>query len=115
MPPKSKAQKTDASQQAGLLPLAILSLPVGAVAGLVGTLFQLALDRANAIRNALAASAHGYSLVGFVTLVALAALATATAAWLVRRFSPRASGSGIPHVEAVLEQALPPAPPLLIP
>src|SRR5262249_33308185 len=36
-------------------------------------------------------------------------------AWLVRRFSPSASGSGIPHVEAVLSGELPPATPRLIP
>jgi chloride channel protein, CIC family len=42
------------------------------------------------------------------------AAAVAIAAWLVRRFSPPASGSGIPHVEAVLNQELPPAPPRLI-
>ena len=38
------------------------------------------------------------------------ALAAAIAAWLVRQFSPQASGSGIPHVEAVLEGELPQAP-----
>jgi chloride channel protein, CIC family len=29
---------------------------------------------------------------------------------MVRRFSPQASGSGIPHVEAVLREEIPPAP-----
>jgi CIC family chloride channel protein len=33
----------------------------------------------------------------------------------VRRFAPHASGSGIPHVEAVLKEELPPAPVLLVP
>ena len=37
------------------------------------------------------------------------------AAWLVRRHSPQAAGSGIPHVEAVLNGELPPAPFRLIP
>ena len=41
-------------------------------------------------------------------------MAVAVAAWLVLRFSPYASGSGIPHVEAALDQQLPPAPPHLI-
>ena len=36
-------------------------------------------------------------------------------AWLVRRFAPFASGSGIPHVEAVLLEELPQAPSRLIP
>ena len=37
------------------------------------------------------------------------------AAWLVRRYSPQAAGSGIPHVEAVLNRELPQAPFLIIP
>jgi len=115
MPPNSKARTTKTAESGGLLSLALLSLPVGAVAGLVGALFQLTLNRANSLRNGLAEWAHGYSGFGLLVLVGLTALATAVAAWLVRRFAPRASGSGIPHVEAVLEEALPPAPPWLIP
>jgi CIC family chloride channel protein len=38
------------------------------------------------------------------------AAAVALAAWMVRRIEPHASGSGIPHVEAVLHGDLPPAP-----
>ena len=41
--------------------------------------------------------------------------AAAIAAWLVRRFSPQAAGSGIPHVEAVLNNELPPASFWLVP
>ena len=48
-------------------------------------------------------------------VVAACAGATAVAAWLVRRFSPQAEGSGIPNVEAVLRGELPPAPYRLIP
>lgn len=48
-------------------------------------------------------------------VVAGCAGATALAAWLVRRFSPHASGSGIPHVEAVLRRELPQARYRLIP
>jgi H+/Cl- antiporter ClcA len=40
---------------------------------------------------------------------------SAIAAWLVRRYAPYASGSGIPHVEAVLNQELPQAPFSLVP
>src|SRR5262249_36344596 len=51
---------------------------------------------------------------GLLLVVAACASATAVAAWLVRRFSPHASGSGIPHVEAVLREELPYAPSRLI-
>ncbi len=48
-------------------------------------------------------------------MMGLAALAAALAALLVRRLSPAAIGSGIPHVEAVIAVQLPPAPIALLP
>jgi CIC family chloride channel protein len=100
----------------GSLPaLAALALVAGAAAGLVGALFRVSLEWADAWRDALLGWAHGYGALGFVLVVMAGGAATALAAWLVRRFSPHASGSGIPHVEAVLKQELPPAPFLLIP
>ncbi|TAI59601.1 ClC family H(+)/Cl(-) exchange transporter, partial [Bradyrhizobium sp. Leo170] len=48
-------------------------------------------------------------------VVGACAGATLLAAWMVRRFSPHASGSGIPHVEAVLHGQVPPAPFILVP
>ncbi len=51
---------------------------------------------------------------GSCLVVAGCAAAVAAAAWLVRRWSPYASGSGIPQVEAALAGELAPAPPRLI-
>ena len=48
-------------------------------------------------------------------MMGVAALAAGLAAWLVRRISPDAAGSGIPHVEAVLDGALASASARLIP
>lgn len=101
-----------------LFPLALISLLAGAITGLIGTLFRLALNQANDLRDAIVDWSHTGTLArlaGLALLVLLCAAATATAAWLVRRFAPRASGSGIPHVEAVLNENLPPAPFWLIP
>jgi chloride channel protein, CIC family len=98
--------KTDDS----LLVLGLLALAVGAVAGFVGATFRLALAHADRLRDALIAWAQGEKLAGFVLVVVTCAAATSVAAWLVRRFSPHASGSGIPHVEAVLNEELPQAP-----
>jgi chloride channel protein, CIC family len=98
-----------------LLPLALLSLVVGAATGFVGALFRLGLDEATGLRDALAHWAHLEGPVGLIAVVAACTVCTAVAAWLVRRFAPRASGSGIPHTEAVLNGDLPPAPFLLIP
>ena len=98
-----------------LLALALLALVAGALAGLVGAIFRLSLVQADRLRGMLIEWAHGWEVVGFLLVLAACAAATALAAWLVRRFSPHASGSGIPHVEAVLGGKLPPAPFLLIP
>jgi CIC family chloride channel protein len=94
---------------AGLVALALLALLVGAVSGLIGAAFRLSLEYADRSRDLLIVWAHGRGLVGFLSVTAGCAVAVAAAAWLVRRFSPHASGSGIPHVEAVVRGELPPA------
>lgn len=99
----------------GLALLAILSLIAGALAGLVAAVFRLALEQADRFRELVLVQAHADPQTGLPLVLAAAALATALAAWLVRRLSPYASGSGIPHVEAVLHGDLPPAPARLIP
>ncbi len=103
-----------ASERDNLVVLALLSLIVGAAAGFVGALFRLGLDQANAFRNELIDWSRGVPL-GPLLIIASCASVTAFAAWLVRRFAPHASGSGIPHTEAVLEGKLPPAPIRLVP
>jgi chloride channel protein, CIC family len=98
-----------------LVALTVLALLAGAAAGLVVAGFRLALDAADRGRNALIHWAHGSPVPGFVLVVGVCAGAVAAAAWLVRRHSPYASGSGIPQVEAALVGELPPAPPRLLP
>jgi len=87
-----------------LLRLAVLSFVAGAIAGVVGAAFRLGLQRADGLRNSIAHWAHGYGLAGFFLVVAGTALAAGVAAWLVVRFSPESTGSGIPHVEEQLRQ-----------
>jgi chloride channel protein, CIC family len=86
-----------------LLSLALLASIVGAISGFLGAIFRLALAHADHVRGALIAWAHSQNLIGFLFVIAACAGGTALAAWLVRRFSPLASGSGIPQVDAVLE------------
>ena len=93
----------------GLVALIALALVVGAAAGVVGAAFRASLDWADRFRNELIVSQRDEP-VGLLLLVGLCAAATLTAAWLVKRFSRHAAGSGIPHVEAVLKGQLPPAP-----
>lgn len=98
-----------------LLVLALLSLLAGAAVGLLGAVFRLTLEQARHLRDALITGAHGWQLGGMLLVIAGCAGATTVAAWLVRRFSAHAAGSGIPHVEAVLKGELRPAPFQLIP
>src|SRR5262249_7072852 len=102
-------------ERGSLLVLALLATIVGLAAGLVGAAFRLALEQADRWRDALIAWAHGGSVAGFLLVSAVCAVAAAAAAWLVRRYAPQASGSGIPHVEAALHEELPPGPLQLIP
>jgi CIC family chloride channel protein len=94
--------------------LAALALVAGAGAGLIVAIFRLALARADHWRDILIARAHHQPFVGLLMVVLGCAAAVGLAAWLVRRFSPYASGSGIPQVEAALTGDLPPAPPHLL-
>ena len=98
-----------------LLVLAFLALIVGAVSGLVGAVFLLLLERADRFRDAVIVWAHSKAFVGFSVVVIACAAGAGVAAWLVRRYAPQASGSGIPHVEAVLNEELGQAPFRIIP
>src|ERR1700722_10297907 len=91
-----------ADTEGSLVMLSLLALVVGAIAGIVGALFRVLLKEADRLRDLFVAWAHGQRVVGLLLVLVGCAVTTALAAWLVRRYSPQASGSGIPHVEAVL-------------
>jgi CIC family chloride channel protein len=98
-----------------LFALALLAPIVGAASGFLGAMFRLALAHGDQLRDALIFWAHGQRGVGLLLVVATCAGGATIAAWLVRRFSPAASGSGIPQVEAVIEGKLHQAPFPMIP
>lgn len=76
------------------------ALVVGLVAGAIASVFRLCLAWAEDLRiGKLSALPREWSLVGWI---GTGILTGAAAVWLVRRFSPEASGSGIPHLQAVL-------------
>ncbi|MFL6446272.1 MAG: H(+)/Cl(-) exchange transporter ClcA [Bryobacteraceae bacterium] len=95
--------------------LALLSCVTGTITGLLVAVFRLMLQYADHWRDVFIVHAHGWSIAGLPLTVALVSSASALAAWMVSRFSPFAAGSGIPHVEAVAEGKLPPAPMILLP
>jgi CIC family chloride channel protein len=102
-------------QTEGLVKLALAACLVGMLAGLVAALFRLGLQQIDRERDALIRWMHGQPLIGFFFVVLAVATTTAVACWLVQRFAPHAGGSGIPHVESVLNGELKPAPFSLLP
>jgi CIC family chloride channel protein len=82
-----------------LFAVAALSVVVGAFTGGVGALFRVFLHTADGWRTNVIVRAHSWGLPGFVFVVLGIALISSLAAWLVSRFAPGASGSGIPDVE----------------
>jgi len=104
-----------ASETSGLVKLVMLSLLTGAVIGLVIGCFRVVLDQLNTARTDTVNWAHQWPVMGFILVCASVAATTALAAWLVQRSRQPAAGSGIPHVEAVIEGKLSGAPLLLLP
>ena len=92
----------DEEDSSNLLALAGSGLAVGAVAGLVGSAFNLSLVAAERFRGSVLDWAHQYPGAGWLAPVLLAAAAAFVARWLVRRFAPEASGSGVQRVEEIL-------------
>jgi CIC family chloride channel protein len=96
-----------ADERTGVLGLAVVAVAVGAWAGLIVSAFRLALRFADDERDQLVSSAHALPAVAGLLLVAGVVSACVTvAAWMVRRYSPFAAGSGIPEVEAALNREL---------
>lgn len=77
---------------------------VGFFAGLVALFFRAGLIGADALRNQMLAWAKSMSGWGWLFPVLFTLTGAVTSVALTRRFAPEASGSGIPHLEAVLHR-----------
>src|SRR6188508_2473785 len=104
----------EVDERPGLLRLSAAAAVGGALIGLVGALFRLALAGADRRLAELVAWAHGLSVAGWIVPIAASAGGVALARWLVR-FAPVASGSGVQHVEAVMRGEAAPAPLAVVP
>ncbi|MDK3157948.1 chloride channel protein [Kamptonema cortianum] len=83
-----------------LLPRAFVA---GILAGLLGVAFRLALEWGGEGRSEwLGRMRETLGEAGWIVTALLCAIAGAVAVWLVKQFAPEASGSGIPHVKAVI-------------
>ncbi len=78
------------------------AVAAGAAAGAIAVLFQWALFFAESLRSEAVVRLRQYPAWGWLVLPAAAACAAGAAGWMTARFAPEASGSGIPHVKAVL-------------
>jgi len=96
------AEYLDVNQQRRrLFPRAAL---VGLLAGIVGVAFRAMLAAGDALRNALLAWSHSIPFWGWLFPVGFGVIGALLAVGLVRRLAPETSGSGIPHLEAVLHR-----------
>jgi CIC family chloride channel protein len=77
---------------------------VGLCAGLVALAFRIALTEAEVFRDRVIAASHQHPSWQWVIPVLFALTGALVSTALVRRFAPEASGSGIPHLEAVLQR-----------
>ncbi len=77
---------------------------VGACAGIVALLFRAALTGADLLRNNLLDWAHSLLNFGWLFPILFTLLGAVISVVITSRFAPEASGSGIPHLEAVLHR-----------
>ncbi|HUE38054.1 MAG TPA: H(+)/Cl(-) exchange transporter ClcA, partial [Candidatus Binatia bacterium] len=86
------------------LPRAVI---VGLAVGMTAVAFRAALDWEEPLRMRALEAAHAFGFLGLLVVLSATTGAAAFAVWLVKRFSPEASGSGIPHVKAVVRNLRP--------
>jgi CIC family chloride channel protein len=89
-------------------PLLLWSVVVGSCAGLAGGLFRLSIKGVHNTLGQLGHKASAAGLPDWLFPVASGALLVGGAVWLVRRFAPEASGSGVQEIEGSLDGSLPP-------
>ena len=80
---------------------------VGVIAGLVAVAFRDALEWGEEFRTHLIEWASQFGYFGWIFPVMLGVLGTTIAVLMVQNFAPEASGSGIPHLKAVLHRLRP--------
>src|SRR5262245_14071341 len=77
---------------------------VGLVAGSIAVLFRILLASADSLRNLLIHRAYAALMLGWVFPMIFSDGGSFIAVWLVFRYAPETSGSGIPHLKAVLHR-----------
>lgn len=95
-----------ASDKQGLK-LLLLSFIVGIGAGISGTLFRWILSKIEDVRQLYLDQTHPHDWSRWLILAGILIIAIGVAIFLVRRFAPEASGSGIQEIEGALDDLRP--------
>lgn len=77
---------------------------VGLAAGAVAVVFRAFLAAGDALRNNLVNWSHSAPILGWIFPLLFGAAGATVAVWLVVSYAPETSGSGIPHLKAVLHR-----------
>ncbi|MEO6874710.1 MAG: H(+)/Cl(-) exchange transporter ClcA [Opitutaceae bacterium] len=82
------------------------ALLVGVLAGALSAAFRLSLDAVEHLRSMVVEHTSGW--IGLPVAILLGAVGGGFGVWVVRRFAPHASGSGIPRLQAVMRREVEP-------
>ena len=83
--------------------LLLLSLVVGILAGILSSLFRFILLQIANLRHSLMQAGYEFNLLNMFLLTALASSFIFISLYLVRKFAPETSGSGIQEIEGALD------------
>jgi len=87
--------------------LLVLAFVIGCIVGVLGSGFRLTLEYLDNYRKIIQASAHSGSIlhIGSITLGSVCAIALSL--YLIKKFAPESSGSGIHEIEGALDNVRP--------
>ncbi len=87
--------------------LIFLAFIVGLLAGLVGSVFRLILTYIEKFRDGLFAGAGDSGIASWVLPILFGVIGITVALFLVKRYAPEASGSGVQEIEGALDDLRP--------
>jgi len=76
---------------------------VGLIVGLVGSIFRIVLNYIEIFRDSLYKNASNLGFLGWIIPILFAIIGISIALFLVRKFAPETSGSGVQEIEGALD------------
>ncbi len=80
---------------------------VGFLTGIIGAIFQIAIDKVSGLKEALISSVEHIPGMPLIASVLISAIMVFIAFLLVRRIAPETSGSGVQEIEGALDEVRP--------